>query len=233
MSKLIKTEAGKQIEEILKQSGKPFALALLSLYPATSAFATFCNEFVNSKLQDRVEKWQEEVIKEFSKLDEKTETKIRESQNFASILATAQQNAIKDIEEDKVAFYVASVINAIKNENMDNVKIHMFLNALSEFTILHIKTLEYFKIQHKCLFKHSLNEFGITSSKDRLICHLKKDCPDIISNESLLKLVVVELYNSQMLKIQKLEDIIISSVIDKQTTYFGEEFLHFISTENK
>jgi len=229
MSKLIKTKTGKQIEETIKQSGKPFAFALLSQVPIVSAFATFCNEFVNSKWQDRIEKWQEEVIKKFSQLDEKTETKIRESQNFASILATAQQNAIKDIEEDKVKFYVASVVNAIKNEDIDNVKTHMFLNALSDFTILHIKMLEYFKTEHKYLHKNSSNVFGVLSRIEEIKAHLEKDCPEIIMDESLSKLVLIELFNAQMLKIQNLEDINISTNIKKQTTIFGDEFLNFIS----
>ena len=85
----------------IKKIGKAGALALLSQIPIASAFSTFVNEFVNSQWQERIELWQKEVINKFSILDEKMQEIIEHQKNFASILATAQQNALTDIEEGK------------------------------------------------------------------------------------------------------------------------------------
>lgn len=208
---------------------KSAILAVLSQIPVASAFSTFCTEFVNSQWQERIENWQKEVIDKFSKLDEDMELKIKQTSNFANILATAQQNAMKDIEEDKIKFYVASTINSIKNENFDNIKVHIFLNTLSNFTILHIKTLEYFQNPHESHFKPETNQFSIQKSTDRIKIHLRQDCPEIIKNEGLLRIIIKDLYQAQMLKVQSIDDIIISHTIDKQTTYLADEFLYFIS----
>lgn len=121
--------------------GKNAALALLSQIPVVSAFSKFFEDFVQDSWQERIELWKEEVVKRLAQLDKEMEQKIRETSNFANILASAQRGALEDIEEDKVSLYANAVINAIKNERIDNTKKHIFLNLLRDFTSLHIQVL--------------------------------------------------------------------------------------------
>lgn len=92
--------------------------------------------------QERIDLWKEEVIKRLSQLDAEMEQKIRETTNFANILASAQREALEDIEENKVSLYANAVINAIKNESIDDTKKHIFLNILRDCTLLHIEVLK-------------------------------------------------------------------------------------------
>lgn len=126
----------------MKKIGKNAALALLSQIPVASAFSKFFEDFVQDGWQERIDLWKEEVIKRLSQLDAEMEQKIRETTNFANILASAQREALEDIEEHKVALYANAVINAIKNESIDDTKKHIFLNILRDCTLLHIEVLK-------------------------------------------------------------------------------------------
>ena len=126
----------------MKKIGKNVALALLSQIPVASAFSKFFEDFVQDGWQERIDLWKEEVIKRLSQLDAEMEQKIRETTNFANILASAQREALEDIEEHKVALYANAVINAIKNESIDDTKKHIFLNILRDCTLLHIEILK-------------------------------------------------------------------------------------------
>lgn len=108
----------------MKKIGKNAALALLSQIPVASAFSKFFEDFVQDGWQERIDLWKEEVIKRLSQLDAEMEQKIRETTNFANILASAQREALEDIEEHKVALYANAVINAIQNESIDDTKKH-------------------------------------------------------------------------------------------------------------
>ncbi len=126
----------------IKKIGKNAALALLSQIPVASAFSKFFEDFVQEGWQERIDLWKEEVIKRLSQLDAEMEQKIRETTNFANILASAQREALEDIEENKVSLYANAVINAIKNESIDDTKKHIFLNILRDCTLLHIEVLK-------------------------------------------------------------------------------------------
>lgn len=110
-------------------AGRGIVKTLMSLTPPTAIFQTFYEEFVNQSWQNRREKWEEEFSERIQNLEDDIDIeKIKSIPNFASILASAQQGAMKDIDEEKVALYANFVINAIKNENPDNTKLHLFLN---------------------------------------------------------------------------------------------------------
>lgn len=126
----------------IKKIGKNGALAILSQIPIASAFGKFFEDFVQDNWQERINLWQNEVIKRLAQLDTEVEQKIRNTSNFASILATAQRGALGDIEQDKVSLYANGVIHAIMDENINNTKKHLFLNMLRDFTIFHIEVLK-------------------------------------------------------------------------------------------
>lgn len=63
--------------------------------------------------------------------------------NFAQILANATQGAMSDKEENKVGLYVNTVINTIKNEDINDIKTYIFLNMSRNYTLLHIEILKF------------------------------------------------------------------------------------------
>lgn len=135
----------KENESKVLTTGRGIVKTLLSLTPPTAIFQTFYEEFVNQNWQNRREKWEEEFSERIRDLEDDIDLeKIKSIPNFASILASAQQGAMKDVDEEKVALYANFVINAIKSENPNNTKTHIFLNMLSKYSLAHIETLRYF-----------------------------------------------------------------------------------------
>ena len=172
----------------VKEIGKMGALALLSQMPVVSAFSKFFEDYVNSNWQKRIELWKEETIKRLSKLDQDMEQKIRDMSNFANILAAAQRGALEDIEEDKVGLYANAVINAIKNEEIDNTKTHIFLNMLRDFTKLHIEVL-----QELALLDNGVHP-NLRHGRDSYIKQrIREKNPQLIEDIGMFRLTALEL----------------------------------------
>ena len=135
---------GKKEEMLECLKNITIAGAPLILTPVGAALLSLANECFNSTAQTRQDKWNEEIVTKISNLSEDFEEKFNTCSNFASILATAQRGALEDIEEDKVGLYANAVINSIKNEDIDNTKIHIFLNMLRKYSKLHLGILQKF-----------------------------------------------------------------------------------------
>lgn len=205
----------------IKKIGKNGALAILSQIPIASAFGKFFEDFVQDNWQERINLWQNEVIKRLAKLDTEIEQKIRNTSNFASILATAQRGALGDIEQDKVSLYANGLINAIKDENINNTKKHLFLNMLRDFTIFHIQVLQ--DISKSKGPKVYIRPDGIYS-QNNLLSDLRMNFKD----KELLEAVIKNLSENHLTyavsdRMGATEPTIITDL--------GKEFLQFISEQ--
>jgi hypothetical protein len=208
----------------VKEIGKMGALALLSQMPVVSAFSKFFEDYVNSNWQKRIELWKEETIKRLSKLDQDMEQKIRDMSNFANILATAQRGALEDIEEDKVGLYANAVINAIKNEEIDNTKTHIFLNMLRDFTKLHIEVL-----QELALLDNGIHP-NLRHGRDSYIKQrIREKNPQLIEDIGMFRLTALELQQKGLCVVTVIDMADNSDYDNVITTSLGQEFLQFIA----
>ena len=190
----------------------------LILPPVGAALLTLANECFNSSAKARQDKWNEEIVKKFTLLDGHFEQKIRETSNFASILASAQRGALEDIEEDKVALYVNAVINSIKNEKINDTKKHIFLNILRDCTLLHIEVLkEILKSKGPKL----LPTYGGFSIENPLLLDLRMKFEDHELLEAVLK--NLSEYHLTYTSLNKMGQMQPTTITD-----LGKEFLAFI-----
>lgn len=230
----------KNVRNNKKTIGKSLISTILSNTPVLSIAKDFWDEIVSSQLQERRDKVLKEVIERITNLEEKD--KIKEIPNFASILKTATRNAAEDVDENKIKYYVNSLVSVIKQENIDNIKIHIFLNSLKDCTLLHLEVLKYFKDPYK-FYKNKHLEMNVSEPNEIFIQDIEKDYPKIVENKDLFKIAINDLYNKSLLKIGNIEDIIYarplannnynSNVIEKQATNLGNEFLDFINFDNQ
>ena len=122
--------------------GAGVAKAVIHTNPITGFVQTIYDEYASRQWQQRREKWEEVFEEKLKDIQNDVDfQKIISIPNFAQILANATQGAMSDIEEDKVGLYVNTVINTIKNEDINNTKTHIFLNLLRDCTLLHIEIL--------------------------------------------------------------------------------------------
>lgn len=201
----------------------------LSAIPKVSFFSTFCNEFINSNWQDRIEKTQKEMHERLTKLDKEFEEKLRNKPNISSIVGNIYQAALSDIEEDKIPLYINSLINAIKDENLDNTKLHIFINYLKDMSLLHIKTLQYFSKHNYDYSTIDLMSVEMRSQKQVVASAIGSTCPELVKDIEILDAIISDLNRKALIKITQLTDLYSSfdKSIPKQTTSLADEFLEF------
>lgn len=225
---------GKKEEMLECLKNITIAGAPLILTPVGAALLSLANECFNSTAQTRQDKWNEEIVTKISNLSEDFEEKFNTCSNFASILATAQRGALEDIEEDKVGLYVNTVINSIKNENIDNTKTHIFLNILKELSYLHLQVLK--EIQSFVpSSSFEMNQFEISDPKSSLLKQINQK----FNNNSLIPIIIKNLFEKNLIEVERNIEMEIRGKVRKEEylpqslSPLGQEFLQFISEQEK
>lgn len=229
---------GKKEEMLECLKNITIAGAPLVLPPVGAALLSLANECFNSTAQTRQDKWNEEIVTKISNLSEDFEEKFNTCSNFASILATAQRGALEDIEEDKVGLYANAVINSIKNEDIDNTKIHIFLNMLRKYSKQHLNVLQNFApTSGNNIYEILKDIFGKRSNyqDNDLEAQIKAIFPQQDKFNPVEYTIVNELYNDNLFSVQvSLEHLSYkTSNYNIQITPLGQEFLQFIAEEER
>lgn len=219
-------EEGKEIVKAFASAGLPLVLT-----PIGTALLTLANECFNSSAKMRQDEWMKTLAERIDKQDESFAEKIRNTQNFASLFANAQNGALTDVESDKIGLYANAFINAIKNERMEDTKKHIFLNMLRDFTKLHIDLLQFFAEDRK-------PKGGFQTSVGLGQRTLYDICADINpvfnSGKPLINAVLRDLYSRALLKSDRIDDYHSTfNGIQKGITPLGQEFLAFISEQEE
>lgn len=170
-----------------------------------------------------------EFTSKFLKLEnELGKEKILNTPNLASLFTTTYQSAMTDVSEDKVSFYANTLVNAIRNENIDDVKTHIFLNVLRDFTKLHIEVLKFFShSNHRSTSFQNHVGIRMRNTYD-IIVELNKN---LDKGEDVLNTVIQDLKIKSMIQVGNIDDIPMFFGIQKLTTSVGDEFLAFITEQ--
>lgn len=214
----------KEIVKVLALSGLPLVLSSIG-----TALLTLANECFNSSAKTRQDEWMKTLAKRIDEQNESFAEKIRNTQNFASLFANAQNGALTDIESDKVGLYANAFINAIKNENMEDTKKHIFLNMLREFTILHIRILDSLKRFED--EKINGRTFSAVDNKPSFFDNISPD----IKNDVFFRPIIKTFYDNVLIYADRSFDsnIGLYEISPTRLTPLGQEFLLFISEQEK
>lgn len=202
---------------------------IATMIPGVNGLFEFYSTFCQSQSDERRDKVEEEFRQKFDDIQDDIKNN---PSNFA-IFLNAVKGAFEDISDEKIKNYVNALVSAIQNENFDNTKIHIFLNLLRKYSVLHIKVLEYFNHSHS---KRSNTGFQMNVSEPRsteqyIADIIGEEQPELARDISLLELAIKDLYADGLLLISKLDQLHSPTLngFSKKTTSFGEEFLNFIA----
>lgn len=223
------------IKKVIKSVGT----AVLSQVPVVSGIVALFEKYASLSWEERVEKTQKIILEKVFQQDQEFEERMRSKTNFASILGTVYHSAVTDVEEGKVPLYANALINAINDESLENAKVHIFLNFLRDFSILHIEVLRYFSSRHAETYsiQQHMNSFHIRSQEDVMLDIIRQGNPSIAQDKYLLNTVMNDLHTKGLLRFSSLSDLhrLGLSINQTITTQLGNEFLEFIkdNSENK
>ena len=214
----------KEIVKVLALSGLPLVLS-----PIGTALLTLANECFNSSAKTRQDEWMKTLAKRIDEQNESFAEKIRNTQNFDSLFANAQNGALTDIEADKVGLYANAFINAIKNEKMEDTKKHIFLNMLRDFTVLHIRILDSLKQFED--EKINGRTFSAVDNKPSFFDNISPD----IKNDVFFRPIIKTFYDNVLIYADRSFDsnIGLYEISPTRLTPLGQEFLLFISEQEK
>lgn len=215
--------------------GAGIAKAVMNSNPITGFVQTIYDEYASRQWQQRREKWEEVFEGKLKDIQNDVDfLKINSIPNFAQILANATQGAMSDIEEDKVGLYANTVINSIKNENVDNTKTHIFLNILRELSYLHLQVLK--EIQSFVpSSSFEMNQLEISDPKRRLLKQINQK----FNNNSLISIIIKNLFEKNLIEVEHLVDmhmrgsIVNDEYLPQALSPLGQEFLQFIAEQEK
>lgn len=188
-------------------------------------YTTYCQEQSNNR-RDKLEK-------EFKRRLDDIQNYINNNPSNFAIFINAIRGAFEDIDDEKIKSYVNAIVSAVQKENCDNAKIHIFLNLLRKYSVLHIRILEYFNQNHVRrniqAFQTKVSE--MRSTKQYVAEIIAEEKPELVNNIALLEFAIKELYADGLLTFSRLEELHSSVLNDfsSKTTPFGEEFLNFIT----
>lgn len=207
--------------------GAGIAKAVMNSNPITGFVQTIYDEYASRQWQQRREKWEEVFEEKLKDIQNDVDfLKINSIPNFAQILANATQGAMSDIEEDKVGLYANAVINSIKNEDIDNTKIHIFLNMLRDFTKLHIEVL-----QELALLDNGIHP-NLRHGRDSYIKQrIREKNPQLIEDIGMFRLTALELQQKGLCVVTVIDMADNSDYDNVITTSLGQEFLQFIAEQ--
>ena len=215
--------------------GAGIAKDVMNSNPITGFVQTIYDEYASRQWQQRREKWEEVFEKKLKDIQNDVNfLKINSIPNFAQILANATQGAMSDIEEDKVGLYANTVINSIKNENIDNTKTHIFLNILKELSYLHLQVLK--EIQSfVSSSSFEMNQFEISDPKSSLLKQINQK----FNNNSLIPIIIKNLFEKNLIEVERNIEMEIRGKVRKEEylpqslSPLGQEFLQFIAEQEK
>ncbi len=217
--------------KIVKRVLKSLPMAAVAGFPCIgSPIVKIVDDVFNEQARERVELFQNEMLDKYSKLDKSFEDKIRNYSNFASLIGTVRKDACLDIEANKVKIYVSATINALKNESFTDVKTHMLLNLLRDFTTLHIEILKILKIIDDTMDLKN-------QRYDYILDYLKNNYKEKNVIESDFKYILSDLEKKNCCFL--IESPIMYDDEDKTdssdniVTLLGREFLEFISSQEE
>ena len=119
------------------------AEGVLSQIPYVGAFVQAVESVKGNVLQKRYEKWQEEVGKRLSQLEEDVRRHLGENEIFATTLIkatelAAQTNTIK-------SEYLANAVQNAALNPLEEDNLIILLNLIAKYTVSHFKILLYFE----------------------------------------------------------------------------------------
>ncbi len=215
---------------IKKKFLKATVAGIATMVPGVNGLSEFYSTFCQSQSDERRDKVEEEFRQRFDDIQDYVDNN---PSNFA-IFLNAVKGAFEDITDEKIKNYVNALVSAIQNENLDNTKIHIFLNLLRKYSVFHIKVLEYFNRSH---FRNDNQGFQQSvsieprSTEQYIADIIGEEEPELANDISLLKLAIKDLYADGLLQISRLDQLHspVLNGFSKKTTSFGEEFLNFIA----
>jgi len=215
-------------KEIASEGVEIAGKILLSAIPIGGVLATCVWDSIKAhSVQYRLDEWKR-VIEDRLTNVERTLEDIGGNELFASAMMRSTDIAIKTAESDKREYLANAVYNSLEIHINESIMM-MYLNMLEEYTVWHIKILNYFRNPLACE-RVNANNYMMGSAMGPLL----QVFPELIEKKEIVNKIVKDFQKDGLLSEGSYltGTMTNSGMVAARTTVWGNEFLEFI-TENK
>ncbi|MDB5013963.1 MAG: hypothetical protein JWQ25_2165 [Daejeonella sp.] len=186
---------------------------------------------ITPSLQERKERWMEEIGKEIRRLETSSKLKIEDlssDEQFIDTVLQATNLALKTSDKEKIAIFRNVILNTALGETPEQTLTHIFLNLIDGFTVWHIKILQLFNNPPEVFKKNNKpipNHFMGTLSNIAIDMF-----PELKGKAELLSLIWNDLRNAGLHNTSDFGTTMTGNgLLAERTTNLGKMFLTFIS----
>ena len=221
-------------EKEWKDYGHGSVKAGLSTVPFVGgALATAFETVFSAPIDKRKEAWLRELASTVDELCNTVEglspEKLSQNELFVSAYLQASNIAIRAHQDKKLKALRAAVKNTVLLESYDESKKLIFIRIIDEMTPLHFKILDFLSEPEKYI-EYLDNKQGpnVSTHWGSLGRVWDETFSDVRSSDSLVELVISDLYRFGFVYIDQLHKASMSSVATKT----GQEFIEFVSDDS-
>ncbi|HEY5593276.1 MAG TPA: hypothetical protein VIK55_19950 [Paludibacter sp.] len=210
------------------------AKAGLGSIPLVGAVASeLLQLLVTPPIERRRTKWMTEIGEKIQELETRNLLnldELRTNEIFIDVVLQTTQQALKTSENEKIEYYKNAIVNTAVGDNPELAEIQIFLNLISDFTVWHIKILNF--------FDNPVNWFSVNGEpvpsfySGGLSDILEIAFPELKDRRYFYDLLWADLSRAGLNNTNGLHTIMTGDgLLVSRTTDFGKVFLKFI-TEN-
>jgi len=212
---------------------------LIGTIPVVGALATeLFGLIVVPPLEKRRVEWMNEIASRLKNLEDKhllTLESLKDNEQFIDTILQTTTYVLKTSEEEKILAFQNALLNTALPEAPEKTKSQIFLNQLDNFTVWHIRILQFLDSPRQWFIKRGMQvpdiSMGIGVNVLRV---LREAFPEIRSENTLIEIIIKDLANVGVVDGEDMRGMVSSptSVLARRTTKFGQEFLDFITDKN-
>ena len=149
-------------------------------------------------LENRREKWMEEVGKRLQALEEKGEldlSALSSNDQFIDTVAQAATLVLKNSEEEKLKAFQNAIINTAIGESPNKARTQLYLQWIDWFTVWHLRILRLFENPRLWYTSHGITINGYMMSSS-LFTTIKTAFPELSDEQELVTIIWNELQNA-------------------------------------
>ena len=216
---------GEKLNDVLLATAK----GGVSLLPGGGLLAEYIGLAQSSIANKRMNEWKEKVEQTLEKIP-KSMNEIAQSEEFYSCVQTATIGAMRAYQEEKRILFANALYHSAIDLDLDTDKKIFFFNLLGDYTLSHIKLLQYFSKDNSQIN----NRVQIIGGTEYPTTGIMEALPEFKNDIAYVKHISGRLISDSLI-----ENIDFNMPVKKELargkriTPYGKQFLDFINGESE
>lgn len=209
------------------------AKGAMSILPGGGLLAEYVGLAQSSISDKRMNEWKQNVEQVLERIPQSM-NELAQNEEFYSCVQAATMGAVRAYQEEKRILFANALYHSAVDLNLDTDKKIFFFSLLNDYTLSHIRLLQYFSIDHFRPVNKGSGAVTIIGGTEQPIKGIIEALPEFKDDTAFVKHIAKRLVSDSLI-----EDIDFDKPVSKERargkriTPYGKEFLDFIKEDNE